>query len=341
MKKSELLGIPLSELRTIAKNTGINAERTWKKDDFVKMILKADKAAQKKKTKKTVEKKNIAKKPSLKKAAQKKTAAKKDKTQKSAPKSAAKKPTEKSKARKPALTTTSRKKSDKTAPIKQTATFKSSADIGSLTVAELKLIAKECGIKLKKEFKKADIIKAISRAKNRTKKVNEKTTPVHMVNEPSAIPQKSLSIDLDAYRPVLYKELFASNVHPVEIQDIADYDTDDSLTTMVMNPEQLFVFWKVVSRALGNLNLRIIDRSTGAFFFVPVYETASERIVNVKPGCAYDVEIGTIAGTGKFSALAKSNATKTPPGHVTIKALNEGAKLPAKFFRTPLPKGSY
>ncbi len=350
MKRSELLEMPLSELRTIAKNAGLKAERTWKKDDFVKMILKAEKAAQKKKAKKVkksaenntaakkiTEKKSIDKKPSVKKAAQKKVTVKKNEPQKSA----AKNSLEKSKARKTAVTTTSRKKSADSAPKTQAAVSKSSADISSLTVTELKLIAKECGIKIKKEFKKTDIIKAISKAKNRAKAKPQITPLAPVVKEPVAIPAKNSSIDLDAYRPTLYKELFPSNALHAEMPDMPELDRADRLTAMIVNPEQLFVFWEIVGRVLGSLNLRIIDRSTGAFFFVPVYETASERIVNVKSGCVYDVEIGTIAGTGKFSALARSNAAKTPPEHVTIEALKEGTKLPAKFFRTPLPKGSY
>lgn len=341
MKKSELLEIPLSELRTIAKNAGIKAERTWKKDDFAKMILQTEKAVQKKKTKKTAEKKSIDKKSSVKKAAQKKNSAKENKTQKKEQKNAEKKPTEKNKSRKPALTATSRKKPDKPAPKKHASASKSSADIGSLTAAELKLIAKECGIKLKKEFKKADIIKAISKARNRAKAKPEKIVSASVVKEPVLIPKKSSSIDLDVYRPVLYKEIFGSTAQQAMITDLTGDDSADRITAMVVNPEQLFVFWEVVSRALGNLNLRIIDRSTGAFFFVPVYETSAERIVCVKPDCLYDVEIGTIAGSGRFSTIARSKAAKTPYENVRIEALNEGTKLPAKFFRTPLSKGSY
>ncbi|MBN2654093.1 MAG: Rho termination factor N-terminal domain-containing protein [Nitrospirae bacterium] len=322
MKKSELLEMPLSELRTIAKNEGIKAERTWKKDDFVKMILQTEKATHKKKTKKTT---------------QKTTSAKEEKPQKSAQKIAAKKPAKKSKTRKPVIATISRKKPVKPAPKKEAAVSKSFTDIGSLTVAELKLIAKECGIKILKDFRKADILKAITKAKSptHTEPEQKKTSYIKC----SEISKPESAIDIDDYRPALYKKLSAlENIKAALSEPVS---TKNRLTSMIVSQDQMLVFWQIIEKTFGSLNLKFTDSATGAFFYIPVADSAAERVVCVKPGCIYDVEIGTIAGSGRFSTIARSKAAKTPSENVRIEALNEGAKLPPKFFRTPLPKGSY
>ncbi|MCE5312465.1 MAG: hypothetical protein LLF86_04865 [Nitrospiraceae bacterium] len=339
MKRSELLEMPLSELRTIAKNAEISAERTWKKDDFVKMILKAEKAAQKKKAKKAkksaekntaakkiTEKKSIDKKPSVKKAAQKKAATKK--------------PIKKSVAKKLSVTETGTKKPVKPAPKKETAAQKHSADIALLTVAELKLIAKECGIKLQKSFIKTDIIKAITKIQAQ-KNANRTKSQITKPKESTVITGKASDINLDAYRPALYRDLLSPAMRKSALPHLPDTGTKNSLTTMAVNQSQLFVFWDIVENVSGSLNLRVIDTSTGAFFYVPVWSRTAEQIVSVRPGCMYAVEIGAISGSGRFRKLATAKTPKTPAESVKIDDLKERAKLPAKFFRTPLPKGSY
>ncbi|MDX9715006.1 MAG: hypothetical protein RBT37_06230 [Dissulfurispiraceae bacterium] len=343
MKKSELNGMLLSDLRSMAKKAGISAERTWKKEDFVKMLLKADKAG--KKSEKKHQKKNAEKKSITNKNLKKSTAINKPVQNKLHKKSAAAKPAKKADIKDPAQKSAAKEMPQKTStaptkakkgegkePKKKNSFAKSSADIKTLTVAELKLMAKKCSVKLIKNLKKADIIKAITKAKT------AKSAPVA---DKTADSKTENGIDLDEYRPSLYKKLLTESALKPELSDELICEDQNSITAMMASQNQLFVFWNIVENALRSLNLKVVDTATGSFFYVPVWGMTAEQIVGVRPGCIYSVEIGTISGTGRFRRIATAKAPKTAAEHVKIKTLKERVKLPARFFRTPLPKGSY
>lgn len=173
MKKQELLGKGIADLRTLAKQAGITAKRDWKKDDFIEALSgkKAPRIKQAKTitkapapAKKTAPKKVTTKKPAAKKTEQvkeKKTAPEKAITiKKPAPGKAASKKAETKKtakvAKKTAVAKAAPKKEAKKAVKKAPVTTKKRAATVKKTPKTVKAVKKQ--LALPSEYKEDKIV---------------------------------------------------------------------------------------------------------------------------------------------------------------------------------------
>ncbi|MDA8339386.1 MAG: DUF4912 domain-containing protein [Nitrospiraceae bacterium] len=293
MKKQELMAIGVSGLRALAKKAGIKTEKGWKKEDFVKALSapKAQKTPQKKSAK-----------------VQKKAKTEKARAKKVTPKKSEKKAKTK-KAEKPA-------KKEIKKPLE------------ALTISELKTLAKELGIALKSGLKKADIIKAIGKAKAEKKPKPEKPKKV-AAKKPAPKKEEKKVAELPPL-PVGYGE--------------------NRLASMPVTPRQVYVYWEIaedtISRYQGSLNLKVINTKTNAFFYTPISERIGEQFISVSPATEYTVELGVINYRGEFVRILKSLPVETPVSGIATKEAKkekeaEEIELPEEFFETPESISSY
>jgi len=341
MKKQELMAIGVSGLRALAKKAGIKTEKGWKKEDFVKALSapKAQKTPQKKSAK--VQKKAKTEKARAKKVTPKKSE-KKAKTKKAKP---ATKVTAKAKTPKKAATKTTPKKAVKKVVAKKAPAKKAvkkplpkkaekpakkeiKKPLEELTIAELKTLAKELNIALKSGLKKADIIKAIGKAKTEKKPKPEKPKKV-AAKKPAPKKEEKKVAELPPL-PVGYGE--------------------NRLASMPVTPRQAYVYWEIaedtISRYQGSLNLKVINTKTNAFFYTPLSERIGEQFISVSPAAEYTVEIGVINYKGEFVRILKSLPVETHVSGMATKEAKEEKEaeeieLPEEFFETPESISSY
>ncbi len=388
MKKQELTGKNISELRTMAKKAGITAKSNWKKEDFIKAISK-EKPAKKKTEKK-------AAKPSKKKAPTKKTAAKKTaaKAKPQKPEKKTKKKIEVKKAKAPAKAKikapvklkakapskvkakTPEKKTAKKAVKKATPKLikkEIEAPLEKLTVAELKTLAKELNIPLKSGFKKADIIKAISKAKVKTEKPVPKKAKRAEAPKPAPAKKEKEAVKkvTAAKKRVVISEILPKALKkipeklkktpkapeepvkylvPEEMPLLPIGYGENKLASMPVTPSQIYVYWEItedtISQYRGSLNLKIVNSKTNAFFYLPLSERIGEHFINVRPAAEYNVEIGVINYKGEFVKILHALPVETPVSGVSSReapsaGAEEAAELPEEFFETPESISSY
>ncbi|MDA8338915.1 MAG: DUF4912 domain-containing protein, partial [Nitrospiraceae bacterium] len=196
-----------------------------------------------------------------------------------------------------------------------------------LTIAELKTLAKELNIALKSGLKKADIIKAIGKAKAEKKPKPEKPKKV-AAKKPAPKKEEKKVAELPPL-PVGYGE--------------------NRLASMPVTPRQVYIYWEIaedtISRYQGSLNLKVINTKTNAFFYTPLSERIGEQFISVSPAAEYTVEIGVINYKGEFVRILKSLPVQTPvvgiaPAEVKEEAPQVGG-LPEEFFETPESISSY
>ncbi|MEW6740356.1 MAG: DUF4912 domain-containing protein [Nitrospirota bacterium] len=283
--------------KAIKKITAKKIKAVPKKPEKKVKTEKAKPATAKKKTAKKTIAKAVLKKPAKKAAV------------KEAPKKAVKKPSAK-KVAKPAV-----KKAVK--PQKK----EIKKPLEELTIAELKTLAKELNIALKSGLKKADIIKAMGKAKAEKKPRPEK-------------PKKK----------VAKKEKVVVEMPPLPVS----YG-ESKLASMPVTPRQVYAYWEItedtISKYEGSLNLKVINTKTNAFFYTPISERIGEQFISVSPATEYTVELGVINYKGEFVRILKSLPVETPvvgiaPAEVKEEAPQAGG-LPEEFFETPESISSY
>lgn len=362
MKKQDLAAKTLSELRSLARDKGIQALRTWKKEDFIK-ALSAKTSSAKKTAKPAHTAKPLRKKRATAPPPQKRSPAKA--AQKAAKKKVEKKPAKKSPG-KPAL-----KAAQKAAPPKREKKPKKPLD--ALTVAELKALAKELAVPLTAGAKKADIIKALKtaeRAPAAKKAALEKPAPA--ARKKTAAPKakkaaplrkrvkavvaktpKSPASPVKKKRAVapqhpqskepLFKELPKLLEKPEEPTAL-EPGREDRIVTMTVAPRRLYVYWEVaeatVMRHPGNLNLKISDLKGGETFYLPIDERVGEYFITVAPDTEYSAEVGVIDRAGKFVTMiplqkSRPSIAITPP---ETRAEPPRRKPAVKAVREPAPQ---
>ncbi|MBZ0156007.1 MAG: DUF4912 domain-containing protein [Alphaproteobacteria bacterium] len=251
MKKRDLAAKGMAELRVLAREMGIKAGRSWKKEDFVKALT-----GKKVPAKKVPEKKVPARVTSAKGRPSGRPPGKPPAVQGPPVESPA---PEKGLAEKEAVAAESR------------------TSLERMTMGELRSLARERKIPLKRGYKKADILALI--VKEEERKAREVPPPA-----PPSLPSE-------------YRE--------------------DKVVTMAVTPKRLYLYWEVTENTLagqpGSLNLKIINTVTGDAFYLPISERVGEYFVSVSPGYAYTAEIGVIDRTGEFTALVTERGAALPP----------------------------
>lgn len=185
-------------------------------------------------------------------------------------------------------------------------------NLEELTIAELKTLAKELSISLKRGLKKADIIKVIGKTKVKKRPEQEKKAIKKVIPLPAG-----------------YGE--------------------NKLASIPVTPTQVYTYWEITEDTLsqysGSLNLKVINTNTKAFFYMPISERIGEQFINVRPAGEYTVEIGVINYKGEFVRILKSIPVETPVADIapveTTDTTQVVGGLPEEFFKIPESISSY
>jgi len=320
--------------KAIKKITAKKIKAVPKKPEKKVKTEKAKPATAKKKTAKKTIAKAVLKKPAKKAAV------------KEAPKKAVKKPSAK-KVAKPAV-----KKAVK--PQKK----EIKKPLEELTIAELKTLAKELNIALKSGLKKADIIKAMGKAKAEKKPKPEKPKKKAARKEKVVVTKKAVKKVAVAKKlvkpmekpPEVSEELLEAIEIPAEMPPLPVSYGESKLASMPVTPRQVYAYWEItedtISKYEGSLNLKVINTKTNAFFYTPISERIGEQFISVSPATEYTVEIGVINYKGEFVRILKSLPVEAPvagiePVEVSGAVTAEAGILPEEFFETPESISSY
>ncbi len=217
-------------------------------------------------------------------------------------------------------------------------------DLGDKTVRELRTMAKRAGIAVKREWKKKDLVKALSSKKKSAAK------PV----KPAKPAKKTKQALSRAVKPP--PELVLAPLP-------AEYG-GDTIVSMQVTPSRIYVYWEVTEDRLvkyeGSLNLKVLDTKENWFFYEPVLGRIGESFININPDSDCTVEIGIIDSGGEFVNIIQPESTAVAGDCSDI--TNEGSRgdislcerpamigpaqkveqaLPEEFFEAPESASSY
>ena len=325
----ELKSLTVTELKALAKKHGLQLGSSLKAD-IVKELARALKPTVKT-TKKPV-KKTTAKKKPARAEVKKKTPAT---------------------AKRPATKTTGKK-----AAPRSPAAPSGTGALASLTVSELRDMARKNSITLKGSLK-ADIVRELEKALKPSPKpakkapVKTKAAASAKTAEPKALireaapsapaPSKRTTLPVGTVPPRapaprdLAKKIKPSapeKPKPWVPKTPAETSPGNWASAIPVEPGRIFVSWDVLPETLNpsrRLVLRVMDvtesdihssHASGSYIQVPVRTMSGGMFINVSVGHRYEVIVGTMGMAGDFRPLVTTETVSTPNG-----GPSEGASL--------------
>ncbi len=215
-------------------------------------------------------------------------------------------------------------------------------DLGEKKITELRTMAKKKGIPLKRDWKKADIVKALLKEEKvkkekKTSKAVKKVEGKPKAKEPAKKPKARIAVkEKKIAVPSVKKEFPIKQTVPMppmavsQPPELPEEYGENRITLMTRDPQWLYAYWEVKEDTLretskklkgGNLCLRVYDvtgvefngDNANRFLDINVYERIGNWYIDVRqPDSEFIADIGVKDNTGHFMSIARSNKTSTP-----------------------------
>lgn len=196
-----------------------------------------------------------------------------------------------------------------------------------------------------------------------------------------SMPQSKPKMSFEVTKPKvatvfpLTKPHSSSKIPPKPLADTLHPFSKQNIVAMTVSSKKIYTYWEVSTEVTHldshRLNIKVINKKTGEFFYLPITKPKDEAFVDVKPGAKYELQIGKVSKNGKFKPIEKSQVVSVPAlkhtaatttittttthkapilfkptkmqtkgktFHLTVKPIG---RLPQKFFEFVLTEGSY
>lgn len=354
MKTPKYDDLTVAELRKLAKKHGLKISSKAKKSEII-LALQAHLSPAK-----TTQKTNHAKQATT----------------------IAKSSTKSKQASKLTSNTSSKTKPKTTKAKSKTSTTKSKAKPKASLADTQKPPLKQASKTAKKAISKksASQTKAVSTTEPASKPTLS-TKPQATATKPQSKPKTPFEVAKPKVASVFpfAKPVSSSKIPPKPLADALHTFSKQNIVAMTVSSKKIYTYWEVSPEVTHldshRLNIKVINKKTGEFFYLPITKPKDETFVDVKPGAKYELQIGKVSKNGKFKLIEKSQVVSVPTlkhtptktitptattttttqkaqtpakpkqvqtegktSHLTVKPIG---RLPQKFFEFDLTEGSY
>ncbi|ABR30208.1 hypothetical protein SU69_01765 [Thermosipho melanesiensis] len=179
------------------------------------------------------------------------------------------------------------------------------------TIQELKAMAKNLGLKVKRMMKKKEVIKLLESYIKQNEEIKKLERPSSSTSASDSIKKEDKLSKEELYLPKSYNKnkLVLMPVNPNWLHAYWDY-TKETFETLNKLPKE----YRIVLRIYDVTFIEFTGNNAHRTFEIRITPNMRNYYINVPiPNADYLAEIGYITPDGNFYSLIRSNVCKTPP----------------------------